>query len=38
MGDSYDVIMAGYPTVQAARNDFDGLVALVKDKRSGPKA
>ena len=33
MGDDYDVIMAGYPTVETAQHDFDELVALVKDKR-----
>jgi arylsulfatase len=33
MGDTYDVIMAGYPSVDAAEKDFDGLVQLVKDKR-----
>ena len=33
MGDTYDVIMAGYPTVEAAQTDFDGLVRLVKDKK-----
>lgn len=33
MGDTYDVIMAGYPTVEAAQNVLNGLVALVKDRR-----
>ncbi len=33
MGDNYDVIMAGYPAVEAAQKDFDGLVQLVKDKK-----
>jgi len=33
MGDTYDVIMAAYPALEAAENDFDGLVALVKHKR-----
>ncbi|HTT50693.1 MAG TPA: arylsulfatase [Streptosporangiaceae bacterium] len=32
MGDSYDVIMAAYPSDQAAGQDFDGLVQLVRDK------
>jgi arylsulfatase len=32
MGDSFDVIMAAYPSPGAAERDFDALVALVKDK------
>ena len=33
MADTFDVIMAAYPSVGLARQDFDGLVRLVKDKR-----
>jgi arylsulfatase A-like enzyme/uncharacterized membrane protein len=33
MSDTYDVIMAGYPSVEAAQKDFDALVGLVKDKQ-----
>ena len=33
MADTYDVIMAGYPSVDAAQKDFDGLVALTRDKK-----
>ena len=33
MADTFDVIMAAYPSVGLARQDFDGLVQLVKDKR-----
>ncbi|MCJ7795186.1 MAG: hypothetical protein MUQ56_00190, partial [Thermoleophilia bacterium] len=33
MGDTFDVIMAAYPTLEAAEKDFDGLVALVKEKK-----
>ncbi len=29
----FDVIMAAYPTLEAAEKDFDGLVALVKEKK-----
>jgi arylsulfatase A-like enzyme/uncharacterized membrane protein len=32
MGDSYDVIMAAYPSTGSAQQDFDALVKLVKDK------
>ena len=32
MADTFDVIMAAYPSVGPARQDFDGLVRLVKDK------
>ena len=33
MSDTYDVIMAGYQSVEAAQKDFDGLVQLVQDKK-----
>lgn len=33
MSDTYDVIMAGYPSVEPAQKDFDGLVQLVKGKK-----
>jgi arylsulfatase len=33
VGDSFDVIMAAYPSAGPAQHDFDGLVQLVKDKR-----
>jgi arylsulfatase len=33
VGDNYDVIMAGYPSVESAQHDFDALVQLVKDRR-----
>ena len=33
MSDTFDVIMAGYPSVEAAHRDFDELVRLVKDKK-----
>jgi len=33
VSDTFNVIMAGYPTVEAAHKDFDGLVALIKDKK-----
>ena len=33
MADTFDVIMAAYPSVGLSRQDFDGLVQLVKDKR-----
>ena len=33
MADTFDVIMAAYPSVGLAQQDFDGLVQLVKDKR-----
>ena len=33
MGDTYDVIMAAYPAVEAAQKDFDALVALVEAKK-----
>ncbi|MGE5292955.1 MAG: arylsulfatase [Micromonosporaceae bacterium] len=32
MGDTFDVIMAAYPSVEPAHKDFDALVQLVKDK------
>ena len=32
MSDSFDVIMAAYPSIEPARQDFDALVQLVKDK------
>ena len=32
MGDSFDVIMAAYPSTGLAEEDFDALVRLVKDK------
>ena len=32
MGDSFDVIMAAYPSTAAAERDFETLVRLVKDK------
>jgi len=32
MGDSFDVIMAAYPSTGPAERDFDALVQLVKDK------
>ena len=32
MGDSFDVIMAAYPSTGPAERDFDALVKLVKDK------
>jgi hypothetical protein len=32
MGDSFDVIMAAYPSTGQAERDFDALVQLVKDK------
>jgi len=32
MTDTFDVIMAAYPSTGAAQNDFDALVQLVKDK------
>jgi arylsulfatase A-like enzyme/uncharacterized membrane protein len=32
MGDSFDVIMAAYQSVEPAQEDFDALVKLVKDK------
>ena len=32
MADSFDVLMAGYPSIGLARPDFDALVQLVKDK------
>ena len=38
MADTFDVIMAAYPSIGQARQDFDGLVQLVKDSRSGPRA
>jgi arylsulfatase len=31
--DTYDIILAGYPSTEAAQEDFDGLVQLVKDKK-----
>ena len=33
MGDTYDVIMAAYPAVEAAEKDFDALVALIEEKK-----
>ena len=33
MGDTYDVIMAAYPAVEAAEKDFDALVALIGQKK-----
>ena len=33
MGDTYDVIMAAYPALDAAEKDFDALVELVKNKK-----
>jgi arylsulfatase len=33
VSDTFDVIMAGYQSVEAAQKDFDGLVQLVKDKK-----
>jgi len=33
MGDTYDVIMAAYPAIEAAQKDFDALIALAKDKK-----
>jgi uncharacterized membrane protein len=33
VSDTYDVIMAGYPSVEPAQKDFDGLVQLVKGKK-----
>jgi arylsulfatase len=33
MSDTFDVIMAGYPSADAAQEDFDELVQLVKDKK-----
>ena len=35
MSDTFDLIMAAYPTVEAAQKDFDALVELVKDE-AGP--
>ena len=32
MSDTYDLIMAVYPSIDTARGDFDDLVALVEDK------
>jgi arylsulfatase A-like enzyme/uncharacterized membrane protein len=32
MGDSFDVIMAAYPSLGPAEKDFDALVKLIKDK------
>jgi len=32
VSDTFSVIMAGYPTVEAAQKDFDGLAQLAKDK------
>ena len=32
MGDTFDAIMAAYPSAGAAERDFDALVQLVKDK------
>jgi arylsulfatase len=32
MGDTYDLIMAPYPSIDAAQGDFDALVQLVKNK------
>src|SRR6266566_6557850 len=32
MGDSFNVIMAAYPSLGSAEKDFDALVKLVKDK------
>ena len=33
MSDTYDLILAAYPTLEAAQHDFDALVGLVKDKK-----
>ena len=33
MSDSFELMMAGYPSVEAAQKDFDELVRLVKDKK-----
>src|ERR1700747_3255598 len=33
MADTFDVIMAAFPSVGLAQQDFDGLVQLVKDKK-----
>ena len=33
MSDAYDVILAGYQTIEAAEKDFDELVRLVKEKK-----
>jgi arylsulfatase len=33
MSDTFDLILAAYPTLDVARHDFDGLVALVTDKQ-----
>jgi hypothetical protein len=33
VSDTFDAIMAGYQSVEAAQKDFDGLVQLVKDKK-----
>jgi hypothetical protein len=33
VADTFDVIMAGYQTIESASKDFDGLVQLVKDKK-----
>ena len=35
MGDTYDVIMAAYPAVEAAQKDFDALVALPDPMEAG---
>jgi len=32
VGDTFDVIMAAYPSTGSAEQDFDALVQLVKDK------
>ncbi len=32
MSDTFDVIMAAYPSTGPAEHDFDALVSLVKDK------
>jgi arylsulfatase A-like enzyme/uncharacterized membrane protein len=32
VGDTYDVIMAAYPALEAAEKDFDGLVRLIEEK------
>ena len=33
MGDTFDLILAGYPALEPAQKDFDELVALVKEKQ-----
>jgi arylsulfatase len=33
MGDKYDVVIAGYTAIDAAKKDFDALTKLVEDKK-----